>query len=145
METQRWSTSSFRMAQVSMPRLRYWKAAVVFYESWTNRTHLCCAFRTDTLPCIRQRSKETHTSLMCCCSTVPNPTLPLWYASTRTLTRTRTHAHTRIMVCFPVQNGNTALGIARRLGYISVVDTLRVVTEEIITTTTVRHTHLHTS
>lgn len=49
------------------------------------------------------------------------------------------------MVCFPVQNGNTALGIARRLGYISVVDTLRVVTEEIITTTTVRHTHLHTS
>uniref|UniRef100_A0A3B4FVB3 Ankyrin 2 n=1 Tax=Pundamilia nyererei TaxID=303518 RepID=A0A3B4FVB3_9CICH len=40
------------------------------------------------------------------------------------------------MVCFPVQNGNTALGIARRLGYISVVDTLRVVTEEIITTTT---------
>lgn len=36
-----------------------------------------------------------------------------------------------------VQNGNTALGIARRLGYISVVDTLRVVTEEIITTTTV--------
>ncbi|XP_041840324.1 ankyrin-2b [Melanotaenia boesemani] len=33
-------------------------------------------------------------------------------------------------------NGNTALGIALRLGYISVVDTLRVVTEEIITTTT---------
>ncbi|XP_014875768.1 ankyrin-2b isoform X14 [Poecilia latipinna] len=33
-------------------------------------------------------------------------------------------------------NGNTALGIARRLGYISVVDTLRVVTEETITTTT---------
>uniref|UniRef100_A0A3Q3R7P7 Ankyrin 2 n=1 Tax=Monopterus albus TaxID=43700 RepID=A0A3Q3R7P7_MONAL len=38
-------------------------------------------------------------------------------------------------------NGNTALGIARRLGYISVVDTLRVLTEEIITTTTVSHTH----
>uniref|UniRef100_A0A3Q3XF16 Ankyrin 2 n=1 Tax=Mola mola TaxID=94237 RepID=A0A3Q3XF16_MOLML len=35
-----------------------------------------------------------------------------------------------------MHNGNTALGIARRLGYISVVDTLRVVTEEIITTTT---------
>ncbi|KAI4808472.1 hypothetical protein KUCAC02_000531 [Chaenocephalus aceratus] len=35
-----------------------------------------------------------------------------------------------------INNGNTALGIARRLGYISVVDTLRVVTEEIITTTT---------
>ncbi|XP_053716398.1 ankyrin-2-like isoform X12 [Synchiropus splendidus] len=33
-------------------------------------------------------------------------------------------------------NGNTALGIARRLGYISVVDTLRVITEETITTTT---------
>ncbi|CAJ0943937.1 unnamed protein product [Ranitomeya imitator] len=36
----------------------------------------------------------------------------------------------------PLQNGNTALAIARRLGYISVVDTLKVVTEEIITTTT---------
>lgn len=45
-------------------------------------------------------------------------------------------------LCSPVQNGNTALGIARRLGYISVVDTLRVVTEEIITTTTVGHTDL---
>lgn len=37
---------------------------------------------------------------------------------------------------FP-QSGNTALSIARRLGYISVVDTLKVVTEEVITTTTV--------
>lgn len=36
------------------------------------------------------------------------------------------------------QNGNTALSIAKRLGYISVVDTLKVVTEEIIKTTTVR-------
>lgn len=35
------------------------------------------------------------------------------------------------------QNGNTALSIAKRLGYISVVDTLKVVTEEVITTTTV--------
>uniref|UniRef100_S4RQD0 ZU5 domain-containing protein n=1 Tax=Petromyzon marinus TaxID=7757 RepID=S4RQD0_PETMA len=34
-------------------------------------------------------------------------------------------------------NGNTALAIARRLGYISVVDTLKVVTEETITSTTV--------
>uniref|UniRef100_A0A8C0HCE9 Ankyrin 2 n=1 Tax=Chelonoidis abingdonii TaxID=106734 RepID=A0A8C0HCE9_CHEAB len=33
-------------------------------------------------------------------------------------------------------NGNTALAIARRLGYISVVDTLKVVTEEVTTTTT---------
>uniref|UniRef100_A0A6Q2YMM2 Ankyrin 2a, neuronal n=1 Tax=Esox lucius TaxID=8010 RepID=A0A6Q2YMM2_ESOLU len=36
----------------------------------------------------------------------------------------------------PHQNGNTAMSIARRLGYISVVDTLKVVTEEVITTTT---------
>lgn len=36
-----------------------------------------------------------------------------------------------------LQSGNTALSIARRLGYISVVDTLKVVTEEVITTTTV--------
>ncbi|XP_019493917.1 PREDICTED: ankyrin-3 [Hipposideros armiger] len=35
-------------------------------------------------------------------------------------------------------NGNTALAIARRLGYISVVDTLKVVTEETITTTVSR-------
>lgn len=33
------------------------------------------------------------------------------------------------------QNGNTALAIAKRLGYISVVDTLKVVTEEVTTTT----------
>ncbi|XP_032890197.1 ankyrin-3 isoform X10 [Amblyraja radiata] len=33
-------------------------------------------------------------------------------------------------------NGNTALAIARRLGYISVVDTLKMVTEETLTTTT---------
>ncbi|OWK06897.1 hypothetical protein Celaphus_00018502, partial [Cervus elaphus hippelaphus] len=34
------------------------------------------------------------------------------------------------------RNGNTALAIAKRLGYISVVDTLKVVTEEVTTTTT---------
>ncbi|XP_069877148.1 ankyrin-3 isoform X2 [Dipodomys merriami] len=38
-------------------------------------------------------------------------------------------------------NGNTALAIARRLGYISVVDTLKVVTEETITTTTIIEKH----
>ncbi|XP_058882472.1 ankyrin-3-like isoform X36 [Acipenser ruthenus] len=38
-------------------------------------------------------------------------------------------------------NGNTALSIARRLGYISVVDTLKVVTEETLTTTTVTEKH----
>nr|XP_033797537.1 ankyrin-3 isoform X1 [Geotrypetes seraphini] len=38
-------------------------------------------------------------------------------------------------------NGNTALSIARRLGYISVVDTLKVVTEESITTVTVTEKH----
>uniref|UniRef100_A0A2K5RSL7 Ankyrin 3 n=1 Tax=Cebus imitator TaxID=2715852 RepID=A0A2K5RSL7_CEBIM len=38
-------------------------------------------------------------------------------------------------------NGNTALGIARRLGYISVVDTLKIVTEETMTTTTITEKH----
>ncbi|KAK6328027.1 hypothetical protein J4Q44_G00000050 [Coregonus suidteri] len=38
-------------------------------------------------------------------------------------------------------NGNTALSIARRLGYISVVDTLKVVTEETQTTLTVTEKH----
>lgn len=33
-------------------------------------------------------------------------------------------------------NGQTALSIAQRLGYISVVETLKVVTETIVTTTT---------
>lgn len=42
------------------------------------------------------------------------------------------------------QNGNTALSIAKRLGYISVVDTLKVVTEEVITTTTVSMLNLNT-
>lgn len=32
------------------------------------------------------------------------------------------------------QNGNSALSIARRLGYISVVDTLKVISEETVTT-----------
>ncbi|XP_053094436.1 ankyrin-3 isoform X19 [Pangasianodon hypophthalmus] len=38
-------------------------------------------------------------------------------------------------------NGNTALSIARRLGYISVVDTLKVVTEETLTSMTVTEKH----
>ncbi|XP_034716799.1 ankyrin-3-like isoform X17 [Etheostoma cragini] len=38
-------------------------------------------------------------------------------------------------------NGNSALSIARRLGYISVVDTLKVVTEETLTTQTVTEKH----
>ncbi|XP_032775877.1 ankyrin-3 isoform X7 [Strigops habroptila] len=38
-------------------------------------------------------------------------------------------------------NGNTALAIAKRLGYISVVDTLKVVTEETVTTITVTEKH----
>ncbi|XP_065098861.1 ankyrin-3 isoform X2 [Paramisgurnus dabryanus] len=38
-------------------------------------------------------------------------------------------------------NGNTALSIAQRLGYISVVDTLKIVTEEIQTTVTVTEKH----
>ncbi|XP_054860216.1 ankyrin-3-like isoform X5 [Amphiprion ocellaris] len=38
-------------------------------------------------------------------------------------------------------NGNSALSIARRLGYISVVDTLKVVTEETVTTQTVMEKH----
>uniref|UniRef100_A0A3Q1EFS7 Ankyrin 3 n=1 Tax=Acanthochromis polyacanthus TaxID=80966 RepID=A0A3Q1EFS7_9TELE len=42
--------------------------------------------------------------------------------------------------CF-IQNGNSALSIARRLGYISVVDTLKVVTEETLTTQTVVEKH----
>ncbi|MFT7807796.1 ankyrin-3-like isoform X4 [Arapaima gigas] len=40
-------------------------------------------------------------------------------------------------------NGNTALSIAQRLGYISVVDTLKVVTEEVTTTTTTVMTEKH--
>jgi ankyrin len=35
-----------------------------------------------------------------------------------------------------LQQGQTALSIAQKLGYISVVETLKVVTETIITTTT---------
>ncbi|XP_074856246.1 ankyrin-3 isoform X2 [Carettochelys insculpta] len=38
-------------------------------------------------------------------------------------------------------NGNTALSIAKRLGYISVVDTLKIVTEETMTTITVTEKH----
>ena len=34
------------------------------------------------------------------------------------------------------QNGQTALSIAQKLGYISVVETLKVVTDTVVTTTT---------
>lgn len=37
---------------------------------------------------------------------------------------------------FLTQQGQTALSIAQRLGYISVVETLKIVTETIVTTTT---------
>ena len=39
-----------------------------------------------------------------------------------------------IFYCF--QNGQTALSIAQKLGYISVVETLKVVTDTVVTTTT---------
>uniref|UniRef100_A0A672PQJ3 Ankyrin 3 n=1 Tax=Sinocyclocheilus grahami TaxID=75366 RepID=A0A672PQJ3_SINGR len=51
-----------------------------------------------------------------------------------------THTHTHTLQCKGL-NGNTALAIARRLGYISVVDTLKVVTEEMHTTVTVTEKH----
>ena len=41
-----------------------------------------------------------------------------------------------IFINLNFQNGQTALSIAQRLGYISVVETLKVVTEKEITTTT---------
>uniref|UniRef100_A0A8B9LKV1 Ankyrin 3a n=1 Tax=Astyanax mexicanus TaxID=7994 RepID=A0A8B9LKV1_ASTMX len=45
-------------------------------------------------------------------------------------------AHTKVRVCINhLVNGNTALSIARRLGYISVVDTLRGLTDENLTAT----------
>uniref|UniRef100_A0A8C2DPB2 Ankyrin 3 n=1 Tax=Cyprinus carpio TaxID=7962 RepID=A0A8C2DPB2_CYPCA len=70
-------------------------------------------------------------------------------------THTHTHTHTLQFFfdywCLLLQhgaspneltvNGNTALAIARRLGYISVVDTLKVVTEETHTTVTVTEKH----
>lgn len=67
----------------------------------------------------------------------PNATTAV---STWPHTQTDIYTHSRFVLiherCF-FQNGNTALAIARRLGYISVVDTLKVITEEVITTTTV--------
>ncbi|KAG5855414.1 hypothetical protein ANANG_G00048810 [Anguilla anguilla] len=71
--------------------------------------------RTGTPLSTRRRSRATPTSLTCCCSTAPPNELTV--------------------------NGNTALSIARRLGYISVVDTLKVVTEETLTTVTVTEKH----
>ena len=41
-----------------------------------------------------------------------------------------------VILSFLFQNGQTALSIAQRLGYISVVETLKVVTEKEVTTTT---------
>lgn len=68
--------------------------------------------------------------------------LQQWYANQQCLTalcfdkRVKRVFHL-VFFLGVIQNGNTALSIAKRLGYISVVDTLKVVTEEVITTTTV--------
>lgn len=116
-------------------------------------------FRTGTLLYIRRLSRATPTSSTCCFSTGPQPTSSLWLVH-------KTHrldlhspavlkfdeiwnAFIFYLLCFlcitssfclPVtgKNGNTALSIARRLGYISVVDTLRPVTDENLATV-VRH------
>lgn len=115
--------------------------------------------RTGTLLYTRQLSRATPTSSTCCFSTGPRPTSSPW--SVHKHTGNHTHTHTNrdeawfiqlnalcvflwITSCWSVtgQNGNTALSIACRLGYISVVDTLRPMTDENLTTM-VRHLNAH--
>ena len=94
--------------------------------------------RMVTHPSIRPHSRGIHTSSTCCFTMEHRPTKsPLWvpvqcyaaiYLYPAVSLPDAHHFH------FYLQNGNSALSIARRLGYISVVDTLKVVTEETLTT-----------
>lgn len=56
------------------------------------------------------------------------------FSSSHLLPVFETHESPSLFTLFGFQNGNSALSIARRLGYISVVDTLKVVTEETLVT-----------
>lgn len=140
----RWWTSFFKTGPVSTPRLRYWcnwsycrlfsfsRFSIIIpfpFPEWIHSASSSCPARK-------------HTHHQCFAS--------VWgqaqrhYCGLYKLSESRCkleckYRHLESTSC--PQNGNTALGIARRLGYISVVDTLRVVTEEIITTTTVWHKH----
>lgn len=58
----------------------------------------------------------------------------LWSRAAVLISCFKPTAHLSLFFIYAVQNGNSALSIARRLGYISVVDTLKVVTEETLTT-----------
>lgn len=92
-----------------------------------------CVSRMATLLYIRQLSRATPTSSTCCSNTVPRPTSSLWSVRRRQNKTLITCCLLLLMpsfCCVTGQNGNTALSIACRLGYISVVDTLRAVTDE---------------
>lgn len=120
-------------------------------------TNLSPSCRTVTHLSIRLHSRDTHTSSTCC-YTMEHPPM-----NTLLLVHTGEYydIHSKyfdsvswpllvdpndsssfdfliyspcLSIYFFVQNGNSALSIARRLGYISVVDTLKVVTEETLTT-----------
>lgn len=115
---------------------------------------LCLYFdvsRMDTHLYIKQLSRATPTLSTCCFSTGPLPMSSPWSVHKHTSTDTHTQSPTEpklwmlfvfsvsylcITSCRSVtgQNGNTALSIARRLGYISVVDTLRPLTDENLNT-----------
>lgn len=112
----------------------------MFWDILSSSDCVCVSlFRTGTLLYTRPLSRATPTLSTCCFSTEPRPTSWLW--SVHQLTHTHMQfwmlfvCHGRITSCCSVtgQNGNTALSIACRLGYISVVDTLRPITDENLT------------
>lgn len=92
-----------------------------------------CVSRMATLLYIRQLSRDTPTLSTCCSNTVPQPTSSPWSVhpcQNETLIPWCLLLLMPSFRCVTGQNGNTALSIACRLGYISVVDTLRAVTDE---------------
>lgn len=92
-----------------------------------------CVSRMATLLYIRLLSRATPTLSTCCSNTVPQPTSWPWSVHPHQNETLITWCLLLLMpyfCCVTGQNGNTALSIACRLGYISVVDTLRAVTDE---------------
>lgn len=111
-------------------------AEVVSHTSRSLFVTELCVCRTGTLLCTRQLSRATPTSSTFCSSRVPPPTSSLRSVHPRTLSLNDLMSSDD--ACVAAQNGNTALSIACRLGYISVVDTLRPATDENLTAV-VRH------
>lgn len=95
------------------------------------------SFSLVTLLCTRQPSRDTQILWHCCWSTGPSPTRQRQWARTYIMSSSKWSIKVvfrnlmELLLCV-WQNGTSALAIAKRLGYISVIDVLKLVTEETV-------------